>query len=337
MSGVSTDRGSFSTDRGSTTSQEHALPQMQVFDPSSRKLQGVSVQLRGLPNAHTDVQRHARECAAAIIKSCLHATWEPSTVARYNAVLHGVVADSEASLGVDLLPCDTDVKLMLLFTRFDGAPWGTVSASKCAVRAWHLERGLSDVFQSVWSERALLFWKGLKKRADHSKQSAKRPVHHKELLGYQKARLSAGTVAGFRDAAIAAVSFYCIRRSAESLNLEVGDISTKGDSIRIVVRRQKNDPEGRGMTCWLPEIASLGDLCPHRLLTTWLVCRQTHWPESMSGPFFCVSSSKEIKAVSYDSWRKSLQTHFAHDGMIGTHSLRKGGGHLANVPRHDAR
>ena len=94
----------------------------------------------------------------------------------------GAVAKAEAMLGVDLLPCDTDVKLMLLFARFDGAPWGTISASKCAVRAWHLERGLNDVLQSVWSERVSLFWKGLKKRVYHSKQSAKRPVHHKELV-----------------------------------------------------------------------------------------------------------------------------------------------------------
>ena len=80
------------------------------------------------------------------------------------------------------------------------------------------------------------------------------------------------------------------------------------------------------MTCWLPKIESLGELCPHHILNTWLVCRSRSWPSSESGPLFCVSSSKEVKAVSYDSWRKALHCHFTDAaGTIGTHSLRKGG------------
>ena len=236
-----------------------------------RRLQGVTVQFHGLPDPLSNVQIQARECAGVVIRSCLQATWEPSTVARYNAVLEGAVAEAEALFGVELLPCDTDIKLMLLFSRFDGAPWGTISVSKCAVRAWHAERGLTDVFQSVWSERTLFFWKGLKKRADHTRRHAKRPIYHKELLCFQRARLDAGTVAGIRDAAIAAVCFYCIRSPAETLSLQVGDISVAGDSFKIVVRRQENDPEGRGMTCWLPKIESLGVLCPFHLLSTWVV------------------------------------------------------------------
>ena len=138
--------------------------------------------------------------------------------------------------------------------------------------------------------------------------------------------MSAGTVAGIRDATISAVCFYCIRRSAEALALQVGDVSAEGDSLRFVVRRQKNDPDGRGMVCWLPKIASLGDLCPHHLLTTWFVCRQSYWPQAETGPLFCVSCAKEPKTVSYDSWRKSLTAHFSNEiRSIGTHSLRKGG------------
>ena len=311
-------------------SQMQASPSLGETRPqaavSGHKLMGVNVDLCDLPGAPSSSQSDAREVAADVIRNCLRATWEPSTVARYNSVLEGAVAEAESVLGVDLLPCDTDIKLMLLFARFDGAPWGTISASKCAIRAWHLERGMSDVFQSVWSERSLLFWKGLKKRADHTKSHAKRMVYHKELLCFQRARLDAGTVAGIRDAAIAAVCFYGIRRSAEALALQIGDMSVAGDSFKLIIRRQKNDPDGRGMTCWLPRIPSLDDLCPFQLLTTWLICRQQYWPQHEVGHFFCVSSAKEIKAVSYDSWRKALQTHLAgEDRSVGTHSLRKGG------------
>ena len=163
---------------------------------TDRKLHGMSVHLSGLPYANTPAQAQARERAADVVKICLQATWEPSTVARYNSVLAGAVAEAEAFMDVALLPCDTDLKLMLLFAQFDGMPWGSISASKCAVRAWHLERGCSDVFEAVWSERALMFWKGLKKRADHSRRRAKRPIYHSELVGFQRARLEAGTVAG---------------------------------------------------------------------------------------------------------------------------------------------
>ena len=295
-------------------------------DHSRRKLQGVSLQLLGLTDTRSYSHELARGRASAVIRSCLEATWETSTIARYNAVLEGAVTETEQSMGLELLPCDSDIKLMLLFARFDGAPWGSVSVAKAAVRAWHLERELGDTFQSAWTQRAFFFWKGLKKRADHTKSAAKRPIHHAELLGYQKARLDAGTVAGMRDAAISAVCFYGIRRSSEALSLEVGDLSVIGDSLKLQVRCQKNDPEGRGMACWLPKIASLGDLCPYHLVTTWLVCRHTHWPQSQTGPLFCVSSSLELKAVSYDSWRKSLLAYFTNDvKSIGTHSLRKGG------------
>ena len=132
----------------------HIAPQDNNPNRSCRKLQGMSLQLCGLPDASSLTQVQARESAAVVIRSCMQAIWEPSTVARYNAVLQGSVTEAEALLGIDLLPCDTDVKFMLLFARFDGAPWSTIASSKCAIRAWRLERGLSDVFQSIWSERA---------------------------------------------------------------------------------------------------------------------------------------------------------------------------------------
>ena len=297
-------------------------------DGRDRRLGGVKILLSDLPDSGSNVSASlsARQCSLDVIQGCLKACWEPSTLARYNGILEGAVCDAESALGVELLPCDSDVKLMLLFARFDGAAWGTISANKSAVRAWHAERGLCTVFQSAWTERSCLFWKGFKKRADHSKVRAKRSVYHSELLQFQRSRLDAGTLAGQRDAAIAAVCFYGIRRSAEVLALQVADVSVQGDSFRLLITWQKNDPNGKGMSCWLPKIESLDDLCPFRLLTTWIVCRQTYWPHQTDGPFFCVSSATVAKCVSYDSWRKSINSHFAsQDNSVGTHSLRKGG------------
>jgi integrase len=131
------------------------------------------------------------------------------------------------------------------------------------------------------------------------------------------------SLAGLRDAAIATVCFYCVRRSAEALALEVMDVDMVGECFRVTVHRQKNDPNGRGMTCWLPKMQALGQLCPQLVLNTWLVARSEHW--NTGGPLFCVTNADTIKAVSYDSWRKSLTTHFKDSRTVGSHSLRKGG------------
>ena len=117
-----------------------------------------------------------------------------------------------------------------------------------------------EVFHSVWSERCLLFWRGLMRRADHSKRRARRPIRHKELLEFQRARIVAGTVAALRDATIAAVCFYGIRRSAAALALDLADVNLECDCFRILISKQKNDPDGHGMACWLPTIPSLDDL-----------------------------------------------------------------------------
>jgi hypothetical protein len=179
------------------------------------------------------------------------------------------------------------------------------------------------VLAGAWDDRALLFWSGLKRRALHA-SCPKRPVGLKELLDYQRARLRGGSSAGLRDAAQAAVCFFGIRRSSEALALCRNNVSAEEDALRVWIARQKNDPNGRGMVCWIPRVPDLGDVCPFALLSRWLELWDRCFGDIPESPLFCVTGRPGARAVSYDSWRKSLAAFFG-DRSVGTHSLRKGG------------
>ena len=84
----------------------------------------------------------------------------------------------------------------------------------------------------------------MKKLADHTASKAKRPLTLQELTLYQRTRLATGTPAGLRDAALAGVAFFCIRRSAEVLALELRDAVDADGYLQLRIRRQKKDPLG---------------------------------------------------------------------------------------------
>ena len=115
-----------------------------------------------------------------------------------------------------------------------------------------------------------LFWKGLKKSADHTKSGTKCLLEHRDLLKYQSVWAGTGSRAGERDAVVAAVAFYGGRRMAEVPALHWKDVKPKGDFVEVHEKKQKNDPYRRGMRCWIPQFPRLGPLCPFGLLRAWL-------------------------------------------------------------------
>ena len=236
----------------------------------------------------------------------------------------------ELELGISVLPADSDVKLMTVFAGMEGRPWTSITALRAAVRAWHVERGCLAVMERAWTDRAFQFWAGLKKSADHTRAHAKRPLSREELVVYQNARVSCGTLAGARDAAMAAAAFYGIRRSAEVLALTMADVIDRGDHFELRITRQKNDPLGQGMLCWIPAEPRLGAACPAILLRAWLRSRKSMWDTAAESPFFCVTGAATPRPVSADSFRRSIAACFP-GSAVGTHSLRKGGAHWWKV------
>ena len=153
-----------------------------------------------------------------------------------------------------------------------------------------------------------LFWKGLKKSADHTKSGTKCLLEHRDLLKYQSVWAGTGSRAGERDAVVAAVAFYGGRRMAEVPALHRKDVKPKGDFAEVNEKKQKNDPYRRGMRCWIPQFPRLGPLCPFGLLRAWLCQWDETWNQCVSeGNLFFVAASDTPKAVCYDTVRKSLQ------------------------------
>ncbi len=286
--------------------------------------------LASLQAAASQDTQEFRKNAASTIEACIGAARGPSTVARYSSVIRALVNQTESKAEAALLPCDSDEKFMFLFASMDKRPWSSVTVARAAVRAWHEERGLEALFDAAWTPRAALLWRGLKKRADLSLSKTKVAMSLADLQDFAKARLAARTPAGLRDAAAASVCFFGVRRCAEMRAFVVTDVSRSETHFELLVRKQKNDPFGQGMRCVLPRLPALGPQCPCDLLQRWLDCRARLWPDCPQGPLFCVTGAKNCRAVSADTMRRALASHF-NRSEVGSHSLRKGGAHYWKV------
>ena len=173
-----------------------------------RRLIGQLVDLSALEGGASPTEVSSRQKACAAIQRCIQAAWEGSTTARYDYVLRGPVSELESASGVPLLPCSTDMQFMVLFSHFEGSPWNSVVTAKAAVRGWHVQRNLLGAWERAWTERTSLFWRGLKKRCDHTLSAAKRPLSIAELAHFVTASQNRGSPAAVRNAASAAVCFF---------------------------------------------------------------------------------------------------------------------------------
>ena len=261
---------------------------------------------------------------AEVVEACLKDALAPGTRRNYSSSLRSMIGQLEVQVGVHLVPLDSDVKLMLAFASLDRRPWGTIQGHRAALRAWHLERSLLHKFDAAWTDMALHFWRGLKKRADHTRSKAKRPVDQRKLIEFQRCRIETGKPAGARDAAAAAFCFYGVRRASEMFALNRSDIVIRHDHVEVLIRKQKNDPCGVGMRCWIPRLPALGLCCPWWALKVWCAEWDSCWAKLGTGHLFCTTGSEIPKQLSGDSWRKALTSVLAGPG-VGSHSLRKGG------------
>ena len=94
-----------------------------------------------------------------------------------------------------------------------------------------------------------------------------------------------------RNRAMTVVSFFGVRRSAETRNFEVRDVSTKQDDFVLKVRCQKNDQEGLGSICIIPNIRSFGKNSPACILAEWLSVRRAFQrSDAESEPLFITTT-----------------------------------------------
>ena len=220
--------------------------------------------------AASPVEVAERERREKLAESCLNASMADSTRRTYESALNATVRGAERAVGVDLPPIDSGEKIMAILSDMTGAPWASIRVNLSAVKAWHVARGLESTFNAAWTARALAFWNGLIRLADHTSSEAKRPLRADELLSYVEDRLVSPTCAGERDAAVAMICFFGIRRISESPNLRRRDVTLAEGHVIVHVRKQKNDPNGKGMNVFIPSIPSWGGRCPCKIVTSWV-------------------------------------------------------------------
>ena len=287
-----------------------------------------------LPAASSPSASSARQDLRAKAQDILDCGWEPSTHATYSRALQVHVHGLEKTVDAALLPVDSADKLMLIFAAMDGMAWRTIQVNKSAIRAWHTCHNLGNVFDQCWDYKALHFWRGLKKRANHDSR-AKQPLSIQNLAAFVRHRRLAGTPAGIRDGACVVFCFFGLRRVSEAIALRESDVQVESDSITFFIHRQKNDPCGLGQRCWVPNVDIEG-FNPAQLVLDWIRCRSSMVGASGTS-FFCNTSRSPGAPITADLWRKNVCAHFK-DNATTTHSFCKGGTqwymHVANVP-HD--
>ena len=102
---------------------------------------------------------------ADVAQACVHESWAPGAYKTYENTLRVNVGDAEVSVGAALLPMDSEGKFMATFAAMDGKNWDSVRIPKSAVRAWHISHQCLSAFDNAWTDNALRFWEGLKRRA----------------------------------------------------------------------------------------------------------------------------------------------------------------------------
>ena len=228
-----------------------------------------------------------------------------------------------------LIPCDTPVKLMLLFTEnCENKQWKTTKGQEAAISKWHLEHGWGREYDdSRYSQHFQLFWKGLKRASRHDDFS-KRAITHNEFLNFQK---TVGTKYGKKGGtsksrlllAFSALAFYGVKRVSEVANLQLEDVIEVPGGLRVVIKEQK---QGGKTTCFIPTS------CPgYTDIKSWisLDC------DSKSPKDFVFTKSRgKARGSKFTAadFRDAVDKVFKNETNVSTHSFRKGGAqHLQNM------
>ena len=104
----------------------------------------------------------------------------------------------------------------------------------------------------------------------HHASTRKQAVCCTEVFALAGARFNIGTVAGLRDATMAMVAFFGVRRVSEVLQLWRKEVVVEESCVSVWVRRQKNDTEGVGSWYWVPRDVGLPGPTPAGLIEAWL-------------------------------------------------------------------
>ena len=210
-----------------------------------------------------------RSAAIEAINTCLSNQNAPTTINTYESLVNQEVVPAQLALDSVLLPLNSEDRFLALFGwMYKNNPevkWGRVRALKAALVNYHTQHALSSILAS-WTPKMAALWKGLSRLASHE-VSGKDPIDFPEVIKFLRESSSNHSATMLRNRAIVVVCFFGVRRSAEARGFKMADVdSSDPRGIRLKVRCQKNDQEGLGMVCIIPEIQVLGNNSPKRIL-----------------------------------------------------------------------
>lgn len=265
------------------------------------------------------------------IEGCLNEATATSTDKTYESAIRSVLSWFPIDSWHALLPCHTPGHGMVLFAPFRGRKWGTIRVAKSALRAWHFCKGFAKEWSYATEHQDFhKFWKGLKTSADHT-SSAKRALAIKEYKTLIDAcQANHQTMAGARDKAWIAITFFGVRRISETAKLTIQDVGFTEDGMTIFVNKSKTDSEGKGHSAFIPYIPPLGAYCPVVLFSNWWNCLNKEGNRLECEPVFIVTKGPKAGQTCPDAaLRQRIDSVFVScPNELSTHSLRKGGGQL---------
>lgn len=264
------------------------------------------------------------------INRCLNEATASGTSKTYQSMIISTMSALPEQTWKHFLPCTSSEHLMIIFSQLSGKAWGTIRVCKAAIRMWHYVHGFGAEWgQAIVGPLFSNFWSGLKRTAGHSSH-AKLPLTIDQYKTMVDACINGkhDTLAGTRDAAWLAVSFFGVRRVSETSCLTIRNVSFDAIGFTIVIEKAKNDQFGKGSTCLIPPVPDLGTACPYKLIKAWWERRKCDQLfEAL--PFVCITKGKRMGfKVSDAALRQRMDQILIDQGIsksISTHSLRKGG------------
>jgi len=281
----------------------------------------------------------AAELEALSARAAVYATRArgPGTLRAYRSAWHGYETWCR-SLGREPLDGDPDTVAMYVTKRADhGLAVSSIRVALAAIRTAHLLAGIAlDLRQPRF---AMVLEGVVRSRGTRPRRQVAPavPAVLRRMLG---AAPSPGTPLGVRHRAMLLVGFGAALRRSELVALQLGDAEAiPGRGLRLLVRRSKTDPHGRGqeVAIWANPAEPL--LCPAAALDAWLRLRATapdlapalSAAERGERPLFCaVTKSGRLtgEALSDKAVARLVKQAAAAAGLdpalFSGHSLRAG-------------
>ncbi len=281
----------------------------------------------------------AAELEALSARAAVYATRVrgPGTRRAYRSAWHGYEAWCR-SLGREPLDGDPDTVAMYVTRRADhGLAVSSIRVALAAIRTAHLLAGIAlDLRQPRF---AMVLEGVVRSRGTRPRRQATPAVPGllRRMLG---ALPSPTAPLGVRSRAMLLVGFGAALRRSELVALQLRDVeAVPGRGLRLLVRRSKTDPHGRGQEVAIWANPAEPPLCPAAALEAWLSLR-TKAPdlapalsvaERVERPLFCAvtKSGRLTGAALSDKAVTRLVKQAAADigldpAQFSGHSLRAG-------------